>query len=260
MPSTLDGLRVLVTRPRVQGQLLAERIEQQGGTAICVPTLEIVPLSTDVDAAHTRAHLSTCDLIIFVSPHAVAYADQLIGLASFLADTRAELIAPGAGTARALYECGASEVLVPEGAHDSEALLRLPQLADARVQGKRCCLVRGTTGRGLLASTLCSRGAVLMDLPLYQRCLPPSCAAQLKEACERKLDVVLVSSGDGLANMIAAAGSAQVLDVLRELPLLVPSPRVANMARAENFSQVSSSYALGADGTLQRLLEWAEHR
>ncbi|MNJ65850.1 Uroporphyrinogen-III synthase [compost metagenome] len=91
-------------------------------------------------------------------------------------------------------------------------------------------IVRGEGGREFFAETLRARGMQVDTLELYRRCLPeypPHALMDLVEA--QRLNGLVVSSGQGLQSLHALAGAAWP-DLL-ELPLFVPSPRVAEMAR-----------------------------
>jgi uroporphyrinogen-III synthase len=89
--------------------------------------------------------------------------------------------------------------------------------------------MRGEDGRELLAERLRLLGASVDYLPLYRRKLPqypPSTLMQRVQA--ERLNALVVSSGQGFEHLRQLAGDAW--PELAQLPLFVPSPRVAELA------------------------------
>src|SRR5210317_728923 len=68
----LQGVGVLVTRPRTQAIELVNAIEAQGGDAYCFPVIDIVPLE-DVTVREAANALEHPDIVIFISRNAVEY-------------------------------------------------------------------------------------------------------------------------------------------------------------------------------------------
>ena len=211
----LRGRSILVTRPRAQAAPLARLIEQAGGRALLFPAIEI----EDVPAPGALSRLHEFDLVIFVSPTAVAKAMPQVPAWP----ARPRVAAVGAGTRRALEKQGIANVIAPATGADSEALLATPELGD--VAGKRIAILRGDGGRALLGDTFVERGAKVEYVTCYRR-LPPKPPPRPWKAGE--LAAVTVSSSQGLENLFA------VLDreMLRSTPLFVPHARIAERARA----------------------------
>jgi uroporphyrinogen-III synthase len=108
-------------------------------------------------------------------------------------------------------------------------LLAAPELQ--AVQGRRILLVKGEGGRDLLRETLTSRGAEVSTLETYRRepVVPTAAALQsLHEALETRLIVTATSVEvlDALLNLVPRPQAERV----RDLPLVVPGPRVAAAA------------------------------
>ncbi|MDR6234693.1 uroporphyrinogen-III synthase [Pseudomonas psychrotolerans] len=97
--------------------------------------------------------------------------------------------------------------------------------------------MRGEGGRDLLVETLTARGVRVEVLELYRRQCPVYPAGLILEtlAAER-LNAIMVSSGQGFAHLQACAGADW--PELRRYPLLVPSARVAELARANGCHRV----------------------
>lgn len=215
----LRGRSILVTRPRAQAAPLARLIEQAGGRALLFPAIEI----EDVPAAGALSRLHEFDLVIFVSPTAVAKAMPQVPAWP----ARPRVAAVGAGTRRALEKHGIANVIAPATGADSEALLATPELGAhlGDPAGKRIAILRGDGGRALLGDTFVERGAKVEYVTCYRR-LPPKPPARPWKAGE--LAAVTVSSSQGLENLFAVLAP----EMLRSTPLFVPHARIAERARA----------------------------
>ena len=111
--------------------------------------------------------------------------------------------AVGQGTVKALAAHGVAGCVAPRERFDSEALLALPELAAARVAGKRVAIFRGDGGRELLAETLRARGAAVDCVTCYRRSGPADGVAPLLAAWRAgKLDALTVSSSEGLRYLV----------------------------------------------------------
>lgn len=241
----LAGLKILVTRPRDQAIQLAVSIEQVGGIPLLHPLLEIAPVQDTQVLKEQISHLGLADLAIFISPNAVQY-----GMAAIRADgiLPAKVATVGLGSAKALRELGVKDVIVPDGRFDSEGLLAHPELQ--AIDGWRVMIFRGDGGRELLGDTLKARGATVEYVTCYLRSKPQHPVDNLLNA-----DVITVTSSEAFGYLW------QMLDVqgqnkLRETPLFVPHPRIAELARSQGWSDVHLTGA-GDDGLLSALLEWA---
>ena len=94
----------------------------------------------------------------YLSANAVNKAMDLISKLRSL-PPHLKMAAVGKGTADTLKHYGASEVLIPTGQFDSEALLKQEELQN--IAGKRIVIFRGNGGRQLLGDILTQRGAIL---------------------------------------------------------------------------------------------------
>jgi uroporphyrinogen-III synthase len=144
----------------------------------------------------------------------------------------------GAATAAILDDYGLP-VHCPERGDDSEALLALPQLQQvlAAACPPRVLILRGEGGRELLAECLRGQGVAVDYLSLYRRLLPhypPGALAERVRA--ERLNGLVVSSGQGFSHLLELAG--EHWPSLARLPLFVPSPRVAEQARAAGAESI----------------------
>lgn len=143
----------------------------------------------------------------------------------------------------------------PEQGDDSEALLELPQLREAIARpAPRVLIVRGEGGRELLAERLRGQGASVDYLELYRRDLPRYANGVLMQRIQaERLNGLVVSSGQGFEHLQQLAGEAW--PQVARLPLFVPSPRVAEMARAAGAEKVVDCRGASAAALLTALRE-----
>ena len=215
--AALDGVGVLVTRPRDQAMELVDEITRRGGTCTLFPVIEIV--ARDQDAIREEAReLPEPDITIFISRNAVEHG---------IAYAAGALAAIGPSTAAAIAASGRAAVLQPPGGFDSEHLLALEEMT--QVEGKTIRIVRGNGGREMLAQTLRDRGARVDYLSAYERRLPRYTQSHLCDLEQRwrtgEIDAVVVMSVESLANLVRLL-SPWCLQALAKTPLVTPAARV----------------------------------
>jgi len=231
MSAALAGRAVLVTRPAGMSTQLVALLRSEGGEAVLLPAIEILPPddTAKLDAAIDR--LDGFDIAIFISPTAVATANAAVRARRDW-PARLRCAAVGSGTARALREIGIGEVLAPQGRGDSDALAALPELA--AINGARIVIFRGHGGRETLRETLVARGAQVEYAECYRRAMPLTDVGPLIERWGHGgIDAVSVTSTEGLRNLLALLGAAGVAGpaLLRATPVFAPHPRVGEAAR-----------------------------
>lgn len=250
----LRGVRVLVTRPVHQAGSLARLIEQAGGEAIGLPTIEIAPPADPAALDALLARLAEFDMAIFISPNAVRGALARLEARGGLPPELA-LAAVGQGTLRALQAAGCSTVLAPTVRFDSEALLEL--LPRERVAGKHIVIFRGEGGRELLGETLTARGARIFYAVCYRR-LPPRTpdVAALARLMRGEIDVITVTSAQGLRNLYDLAGETGRARLLGT-PIVVVSERQARACRELGFHAALRVAGQASDAAiLESLRAW----
>ncbi len=244
MDGPLAGIRALVTRPAGQAAALAQAIRAAGGVAVEFPLLEIAPLATDDHAERTTlaATLDTLDefaIAIFASSNAVCALLDELQRAGRRLPAALHCLAVGAATALRLREAGIACV-GGAATMDSEELLARPELA--AVAGQQIVIFRGVGGREHLAHELKARGASVTRCALYRRRAPASSPAQLREVLTREcINTVLLSSGEGLTNLLALLGGSAAGTIGSQLAVVTPGERVASLTRSAGFATVHAA-------------------
>jgi len=241
-PCDLGGLEVLVTRPAGQAAGLCHAIEAANGRPVPLPLIQIAAAAGPT-ARQRLASATAYHWLIFVSANAVEHA-----LPHLPSSRDFRIAAVGRSTARALDGAGMTDILVPSASADSEGLLAEPALAE--VAGQRILIVRGSGGRPLLAETLRSRGARVDYAEVYRRELPADTRDRLHALLQRPPGALTITSGEMLANLTSLSGPA---DSLRDIPLVVVSARVAEMAHRTGFRQIIQASGAGDDDIVAAL-------
>lgn len=248
---------VVVTRPRAQAGALAALLTAAGHRVELLPLLDIAPLADPdalalLDAALAR--LRDYALVAFVSPNAIDAALARLpagqGDAAWPAGVAIAVLGEGSRLALAAHGIASANARIfcpPEhGASDSEHLLASMDLTALR--GRRVLIVRGESGRELMADGLRAAGAMVTVVAAYRRCVPPltpALARQLLRLLDGKQRWIVTSSEAlrglvGLLEEIDARrpGAAAVVR-MQQQALIVPHARIAQTASGLGFSLVT---------------------
>jgi len=243
---------VVITRPLAQAVALAERVAALGRPVDVLPLLEIDALA---DAAQLRAALADLPsyaLAAFVSPNAVAAALAHIG--AWPPGVIAAVVGEGSRAALAAHgitDATARIVSPLDTAHsDTEHLLASLDLEALR--GKRVLIVRGESGRELMADSFRAAGADVTVVAAYRRSVPaltPALAATLRRLLAQPNDWVITSSEAlrGLLRLLdqldarepAPAGLAGAVACMQQQHLIVPHARIAETASGLGFHRIT---------------------
>ncbi len=238
--ASLQGLRVLVTRPEAQQQALIEAIAAAGGQAVSMPLIAIEPIEDNKQQALLRQQIQELDnyrLLIFISSNAARFGGELVDSYWPQFPLDVSVLAVGPATAEEVSRRLGCEVACSRSGMDSEALLALPLLQD--VAGARIAIFRGQGGRELLAQTLRERGARVDYIEVYRReAVPYAADAAVNLITAEDVNVLTVSSGESLKMLRQMLGNNSGLLLL---PLIVPSERIAELALQLGFNQVHNA-------------------
>jgi Uroporphyrinogen-III synthase len=249
----VTGWRLLLTRPADESAALACVLADAGVFSSSLPLLDIEPMPASATMCAVIQDLDHYCAVIVVSKPAARIAVELLHQ-HWPQLPVLTWFSVGAATAQIL-EANGLDVSFPADGDDSEALLELPRLREAIARpDPRVLIVRGEGGRELLAERLRELGASVEYLELYRRGLPQYPPAALPERIEaERLNGLVVSSGQGFEHLYQLAGDAW--PQLARLPLFVPSPRVAELARAAGAQTVVDCRGASAAALLTALRE-----
>lgn len=190
--------------------------------------------------------------VIFVSANAVSLGMDWIGRFWPQLPSGLGWYTVGAASA-ALLESYGLEVRQPLGSMDSNGLLARPELQNPG--GQRILIVKGEGGRTLLHDTLAARGGVVAQLECYSRGGPSGGPAEFRALLdEQELIAILVSSGEGLDNMLSLLDE-DGRTILYGILVIAPGKRVAEKARAAGFRSVIEALNATDEAMLAALRE-----
>lgn len=252
----MTGWRLLLTRPAAECTALAATLAEAGVYSCSLPLLETEALAQTPEQGTIMRELERYCVIVVVSKSAARLGLELLGRNRAAPPPGVHWFSVGAATAQVLdgyLQAHGLRAGFPCAGDDSEALLALPQFTAAlQVPSPRALIIRGEGGRELIADTLRQRGVAVDYLQLYRRVRPQYPAGTLTRLiAQAQLNGLLVSSAQGLEHLLQLAAEEQL--ELTRLPLLVPSPRVAAMARAAGMQQVIDCRGASAAAVLAAL-------
>ena len=253
----MSNWRLLLTRPAEECATTAAVLAEYGIQSVSLPLLAIEPLVETPEQRATLLELDRYAAVVVVSKPAARLALERLGRYWPQPPQQQAWFSVGAATGTILQQHGL-DVSWPAVGDDSEALLVLPQLAEAlRVPEPKVLIIRGEGGREHIAETLRCRGAQVDCLELYRRYLAdyPS-GTLLRTFRSERLNALVVSSGQGLLSLRELA-AADWLEMV-ELPLFVPSPRVAQMAAQMGAKRIVDCRGAGTAALLAALREYPE--
>lgn len=226
------GLRVWISRSQPGADRQARSLQAAGHWPLVAPVIDVRPCPAEPPRGRF-------DVAIFLSEHAVDLGyDDLVSAGAL---SGAELLAVGARTAEVLEGHGAP-ARTPERA-TSEGLLESPALR--RPAGLRVLLVGGVGGRTLLADDLGARGARVERFECYRR-EPVTAVSSAVVTC----DAAIAASGEGLRRLAALWLG---LGGREDLPVLVPSDRVARLASEVGLRRLHDCGGADSDAWLRGL-------
>lgn len=212
--------RIWITRTEPGASLLASKLRESGFNPISKPVFEIQPV-------HSLAPPNDSDLWIFVSRHAVSNVSKRQW------DRTKPTIAVGPTTAAQL-ESMKIHTLVPSR-HSSEGIYDL--IRSQFSPGLRVTVVAGRGGRKDLVEWLNRDGYICQEWIVYER-IPTKVRVQTS-----LLDAIVIASAAAISEVRQQFTNAHSVSV----PLVVPAPRDAEVARLMQFNTVL--IAAGASNT-----------
>ena len=205
--NALDGLKVVVTRPRHQSVSLSSALQSHGAQVIEFPTIEIKTLSDWADPGTLEAF----DWAVFTSGNAVtAFCDGLTRHSRRIDSLQSTSIcAIGPGTKRALDALELRVQLLPTESI-AESVLDALQGQSGSLHGKRILLPQGAIARPFLLKELQALGADVIAPVVYETiCANPS-EAERDALVIAKPDLVTFTSASTAENFQQILGRDRI--------------------------------------------------
>lgn len=240
----MNDIKVLITRPKHQAGDLRTALEKEGVSTTLFPLIQIQKID-ETNAAFPAIKQKVMDLdlfqhVIFVSQNAAQLALEQIDQYWPQLPVEIQWLAIGKQTATLLSNYGIDAYHSSLG-YDSEALLSSPTLQ--KINGDKVLIFRGEGGREKLAEELRARGAEVSYAELYRRNVPNYCDSEIEQALyQPPADIILISSGEGLQNLLQLAGGSLKkfsIDSLLNCQIIVPSQRIKIQAEQAGFKRIT---------------------
>ena len=262
-------MRVLVTRPTGQADRLVDVLEDAGITVSCLPLLHLKAVTEAEKIAAIKKQLlllSQQDFVIFISSNAVKYTADFLAQHHLKWPSSLPCIPIGGATAKAIQDLGwlLDRVDEPINEHSTESSNQeekklsaynseklLAELSQRDVAKKSITIFRGEGGRELLADNLTSQGASVAYCEMYKRQHPNYSREQFKQALGQNLAAILFASGETLENFYRHIQRDELQDMVENVPMIVPSERIKNLAEHKGFNNILIAVNASAEGFLQ---------
>lgn len=227
---------VLVTRPEHANQPLVGLLSERDIDAVKLPCMAIVPLAPSQNEREIGLELDRYSLVVVVSANAARIGiDQLEQF--WLQWPVKQYWAAIGKTSLSMLEAANVPLLPKERQLGASSEELWACLSDIDWSHRRVLIVRGQGGREWLGDRLQEGGARVDYYECYQRTVPTTLADEIKVLGKRPaLSAILASSGQTLENL--TQGCKRYGDPWLSIPLVVPSERVAELARSLGWSRV----------------------
>ena len=202
----LQGLRIVVTRPRDQAAALLAGLRAHGADAIPFPTIAIEPAADMTQLDQALQAIERFDWVVFTSVNGVEIVHQRmqalgVALAS-LAGSRVAAIGPA--TARALVAMGVNPELVPD-----EFVAEAVADGLGAVNKLRILLPRAAGARPVMPERLIQRGAEVQEIAIY-RAVPANVDQQGLRQLQAGVDVLTFTSPSTFYNFLVLLNQQQL--------------------------------------------------
>ena len=210
----LDGMRVVLTRPKELVSRMAHRLYELGAEVIELPAICLEPYAENPQLSKALSHISDYQWAAFTSITGVRI------FFDFLQKNRCDLralshlrfAAIGPGTAKELERHGIFADLMPERYYAKD----LAEALAAQMQpGQRVLLPRAKIGSAELTDTLREQGIGYTDIPLYDTVYTSqNSSAVQKLVTEGKISCVTFTSASTVKGFAAAMQGTDLTGLL----------------------------------------------
>lgn len=204
MERRLDGIRILVTRPRERAEELCFLLEDEGADVLGVPLLELRPPEDARPLASAAEHIQRYGWVVFASPSSVdALMEALREAGTADRMSRVKVAAVGPRTARTAESYGLTVTVEP---HEGTGLALFRAMQDGLRPEDEVLLPAAEEGRRELEDALREHGVRVTRVTAYRSTpaeLPPEARSVLEASPPQ---VVLFASPRTVEAFLEAVG------------------------------------------------------
>ena len=236
--------KLVVTRPVQQAGEFVQRAQAMGFDVEQFPLLEIQSLPDQAPLTDVVKRLNEFDMVAFISPNAIdAFFAHIDRWPQQLA-----IAVMGEGSKQALRRHGLMDqnaiIISPSNALKTDSETLLEELDFTKLKGRKVLIVRGDSGRELLADRLREKGVQIEIIAAYKRAAPLFDAIK-----QRQLSVLseqsaywVITSSEALRNLLlwcnTVSGDLGVAKMQHQ-HLIIPHIRIAETAKNLGFQSIT---------------------
>jgi uroporphyrinogen-III synthase len=239
---------VILTRPQNQSEIFCKNLQLIGREATIFPLFDIEALKNNERLDEKLHQLNQYQLVIFVSPNAVAMVLQRMHQLKLGFPKNLSLAVMGKASKESLLSFGIDEnlnsIISPRSKVRTDSETLFDELDFDALKNQSILIFRGETGREFLSDRLREKGIMVTHVSAYQRTIPTLNQEQsgcLKQFLQVKNDWVVTSS-TSLQTMIDWAGQlpeVNSVEKMQQQKLFVPHFRIAEVAQQLGFQDVT---------------------
>jgi uroporphyrinogen-III synthase len=201
--SSLEGLRVVVTRALHQAEELARPLSEAGAEVVLLPMIEMAPPADTGPIRRAALALNNYDWIIFSSTNAVAALAREIGAGQ--GTPRAQIAVVGSATREAVQQLGWQVHVTPPEFVAESLVEALPSSA---LSGQRVLIPAAAATREVIPRRLRELGALVDVVEAYRNVVPQNAATEARRVFREgsSPDWVTFTSSSCVDNLVSAVG------------------------------------------------------
>lgn len=201
----LKGKTLAITRSERDAEEFSRLVAAEGGKAIALPTIEIVPAGPQaamefLDKLHDKKH----DYCAFMSSQAVSVLFELASKSEIISALESTaVIAVGPKTRQSLEERGISVRLMPEKFSSAGLVELLLLLSGAKPAGKKIIIPRSGAANEFATEALTKIGMQVDEVFLYsvRTCAPSSAWGEFSALLlQKNVDAVIFTSASSVSS------------------------------------------------------------
>lgn len=252
MTLSLNGSRVLITRPSHQSDLLAEPIIKNGGRPVVIPLIEVAKLPFSDEDQKKIKSIHTYEWFVFTSVNAVHYFMRVLEENDKSFPDGAKLAAVGSKTARALTDEGISVELLPD-AYTAESLAEA--LSAAIESGSRILFPKSRISRDTITARLHSEEKLVDTIDVYTTQPVTSNLETLRHAfLSNQVDFITFTSPSAVRAFIEGVRTLPMASWCH-IPVLSIGPVTSREAERHTFKHIYTADPHTIEGMMELLLK-----
>ncbi|RKD75677.1 uroporphyrinogen-III synthase [Sinobaca qinghaiensis] len=252
MSLSLNGSRILITRPSHQSSLLAQPIERSGGRPVVIPLIGVERLPLSADDREKIKKMYMYEWFVFTSVNAVHYFMETLKQEGHSFPSHAKIAAVGSKTARSLTDAGLSVELMPES-YTAEALSET--LASSLKKGSRILFPKSRISRDTITARLQAEEKPVDAIDVYTTAPVTGNIEPLQHVIlHNEIDFITFTSPSAVRAFLDGV-SGLPLENWSPIPVISIGPVTSAEAEKHAFKQIYTADPHTIEGMMDLLLK-----